>query len=66
MHILLVQAGWEEFDVTPTTINVLLVLHSELNDQWLALVAEVIKAGGKGVEAGVLAGLEAYMDKHSE
>lgn len=66
VHILLVQAGREELNVAPATVNVLLVLHSELDDQWLALVAEITKTGGKGVEAGVLAGLEAYMGKHNE
>lgn len=45
MHILLVQAGWEKLDVAPTTVDALLVLHRELDDQWLTLVAEVIKAG---------------------
>lgn len=66
MHILLVQPRWEELDVAPATVDALLVLHCELDDQWLALVAEVIKAGGEGVETGVLAGLEAYMGKHNE
>lgn len=45
MHVLLTQAGREEFDITPTTVNVLLVLHCELHHHRLAPVAERLKAG---------------------
>lgn len=45
MHAVLFQGGWEEFDVAPTTVDVLLVLHGKLDNQWLTLVAEVLKAG---------------------
>lgn len=45
MHVLLVEARGEQFNIASTTVNALLVLHSELNDQRPARVAEVIKAG---------------------
>ena len=45
MHIFLVEVRWEQFDVSTTTVNALFMFHSELNDQRLALVAEVIKTG---------------------
>lgn len=44
MHVLLVQARGEEFNVASTTVNVLLMFHGELDDQSLALVVEVIKS----------------------
>lgn len=60
MHAFLVQARREEFDVSSTTVNVLLVFHSKLDDERLALVADVIKTGRQRVEAGVLAGLKTW------
>lgn len=43
VHVLLVQVRREEFDVAATTVDFLLVLHGELDDQRFALVAEVVK-----------------------
>lgn len=58
MHVLLVEAGGEQLDVASATVDALLVLHGELDDQRLALVAEVIETGRQGVETGVLARLK--------
>lgn len=58
MHVLLVEARGKQFNVASTTVNALLMFHRELDDQRLALVAEVIETGGQGVEAGVLARLQ--------
>lgn len=44
VHVLLVQVRREEFDVAAAAVDLLLVLDGELDDQGLALVAEVIKA----------------------
>lgn len=60
MHFALVQVGGEDLDVASSTVNLLLVLDGELDDQCLPLVAEGRKAGRQGVEAGVLAGLETW------
>lgn len=58
MHVLLVQVRREEFDVAAATVDFLLVLDGELDDQRLASVTEVIKTGRHGVETGVLARLQ--------
>lgn len=58
MHVLLVEVGREQFDVATTTVDALLVFYGELDDQRLALVAEVIETGRQSVEAGVLARLQ--------
>lgn len=58
MHVLLVEAGREELDIATTTVNVLLMLHCELHHQCLVPVAERLKAGGDGVEPGILACLD--------
>lgn len=43
MHVLLVQVRGEELDVAAATVDFLLVLHGELDDERLPLVAEVVK-----------------------
>lgn len=43
VHVLLVQARREEFDVAATAVNFLLVLNGELDDERFALVAEVVE-----------------------
>ena len=49
----------EELGVVVTAVNVLLVLHRELDDEGLALVAEGLgELGRDGVETGILAGVE--------
>lgn len=58
MHVILVEVRGEDLDVTASAVDLLLVLDGELDDQRLPLVAERIKAGGQGIETGVLAGLE--------
>lgn len=45
MHVLLVEVGGEQLDVASTAVDALLMLHSELDDERLALVAEVLKTG---------------------
>lgn len=45
MHILLVEAGGEQFNVTSTTVDALLMFDCELNHQRLAMVAEVTETG---------------------
>lgn len=58
MHSLLVELRREEFDVSTATVNALLMLHTELDDEWLAQVAEVIKTCRHGIETGILARLQ--------
>lgn len=58
MHVLLVEFRGEQFDVSSSTVDALLVFHGELDDQRLTLVAEVIKPGRRGVEVGILARLQ--------
>lgn len=58
MHVALVEVSGEDLDVAASTVDLLLVLDGELNYKWLPLVAKGLKAGGQGIEAGVLAGLQ--------
>ena len=57
VQITLVDIRGEDLDVATSTVNLLLMLDSELNDQGLSLIAKGLKAGRRGVEVGVLAGL---------
>lgn len=45
MHVALVEVRGEDLDVAASTVNLLLVLDSELNDQGISLVAKGLKAG---------------------
>lgn len=61
VHVLLAQASWEELDVAPAAVDVLLVLHRELHHQRLVAVAEGLEARREGVETGVLARLDPFV-----
>jgi len=55
----LVESRGDKLDVATTTVEALLVLDGELEDEVLALVGEGgLDLAGNGVEAGVLGGLE--------
>lgn len=60
MHVCLVEVSGEQLDVASPAVDVLLVLHSELDHQGLSLVAEGLKASRRRVEVGILAGLETW------
>lgn len=60
MHVCLVEVRGEQLDVASPAVDVLLVLHSELDHQGLSLVAEGLKASRRRVEVGILAGLETW------
>ena len=57
MHIGLVQRAVEQLDVSTVAIDVLLVLHGELNHHRLVHIGEWFELGGHSVELGILAGL---------
>ena len=59
MHVLGFQAAVEQLGVAAAAVNVLLVLDGELEDQRLFAVGEGLELGGRGVELGVLARLDA-------
>ena len=46
MEILLIDIAAKNFDVTTPTIDVLLVLDSELNDERLIDIADLVKLSG--------------------
>ncbi len=58
MHVLLVHTTIKELDISTSAVNVLLVLHRELDDQRLVLVGDRGVLGRDGVELGILRGLE--------
>lgn len=58
MHIILLQAAVKQFHVATTTVNVLFMLHSELKDKRLVLVAEGLELSRKTIESGILGGLK--------
>ena len=58
VHIFLVKVAVENFDVATTTVNLLFMFHSKLNDQSLALVAELIEFCRDSIEPGILGSLE--------
>lgn len=45
MHFILFHVRGEQFDVASATVNALLMFYSQLEDERLALVAEVVKTG---------------------
>lgn len=54
VHVLLVKLAVEDLDVTTSTVNVLFVLHSKLDNQRLVLVAERLEFLGNGVKPCIL------------
>lgn len=58
MHVLLVEAAVKDLKVSTTTVDVLFVLHGELDDQRLVLVWEGREFVGESVEAGILGSLK--------
>lgn len=58
VQVLLVEVGRVELDVATAAVDLLLVLHCELNDQRLALVRERLEFGRDAVEARVLRRLD--------
>jgi hypothetical protein len=61
VHVLLVERAVKDLGVAAAAVDVLLVLHCELDDQWLVLVRELLEVLRQGVELGVLAGLDALV-----
>ena len=62
VHCRLVLVRTEDFDVAAAAIDVLLVLHLELNDEWLAFVAERLEFRRDPVETSVLRSLQTLVD----
>lgn len=60
VHLRLVQVRGEDFDVAAAAVDVLLVLHRELDHQRFTFIAEGVEATGRGVEPGVLSRLETF------
>lgn len=58
MHFLLLEAWWEKLNVASSTVYALLMFHCELHNQWLVLIAEVLKPRWDGIEVSILAGLK--------
>jgi hypothetical protein len=54
VHVLLVQFAVENLEVATSAVNVLFVLHRELDDKRLVFVGEGSEFVGESVEAGIL------------
>merc|ERR1719206_1243817 len=58
VHVSLIKLTVEQLDVSTTTVNVLLVLNSELDDEGFVHIREGLELGREGVKLGILAGLD--------
>ena len=65
VHVLGVQTGRDQLDVASAAVDVLFVLHLELNHQILPLVAERVELGGDRVEPGILGRLDSCKGKQN-
>lgn len=65
MHISLIKGRREDLDIATTAIDLLLVLHRELDYERLALITDRIEPGRECIKAGILAGLKAWKCKTS-
>ena len=65
MHVTLVQVRGKDLYVSTSTVDLLLMLDSELDDQGLSLIAKGLKTGRQSIKAGILAGLNTYMGVNS-
>jgi len=55
MHTLLVNVAGEQLNIATTTVNFLLMLHTELHNQCLSFIAEwLVKLGRDGIETCIL------------
>ena len=62
VHVLLVEVAVEHLDVAAAAVDVLLVLHRELDDERLAVRRRLLgELGGERVELGVLRRLDALV-----
>lgn len=59
VHVGLVEISREDFNVSASAVDLLLVFDGELDHQRFALVAEGLEAGRGGVETGILTALQA-------
>jgi len=64
VHLCWLKFAVKDLGVATTTVNVLLVLDRELDDQGLALVAEGLELAGEGVEASIFRGLKTCNTKN--
>lgn len=60
MHVALVKVNRENLHIATTTVNLLLMLHGELDDQALSFIVKGRKLCRHGIEAGILAGLDTW------
>lgn len=58
MHVLLIETAVKDFKVATAAIDVLFMLHGELDDERLVFVAKRSEFVGKSIEASVLRCLE--------
>jgi hypothetical protein len=58
IEVLLVNIAWEDLDVSTSAVNLLLVLHSVLENEVLLLVGERGELSSVGIKASVLGGLD--------
>lgn len=62
VKVLLIEVRGIELGIATSTVNVLLVLHRELQNQGLSLVADgFIELGRDGVESSIFAGLNSLV-----
>lgn len=59
----LVNGAGQDLDVATTAVDLLLVLDGILDDELLALVAELGELGGDLVEAGILRGVQTWQEE---
>lgn len=57
-HMLVLPNSVPYLDIATSAVNLLLVLHCELDHQGLPFIGELVKCSGGGVEFSVLSGLE--------
>jgi len=58
MHVFLSKIAVKKLDISTTTVNILLMFNSELNDQWGISAAQGLEFCGQSVEAGILGSLD--------
>ncbi len=58
VHVLRVKGTVKQLDVSTPTVNILLMLHRELENERLLLIRELWELGGNGVEVGILRSLD--------
>lgn len=65
VHVSLVQISREDFNITTSAVDLLLMFYRELNHQSFTFIAERLELTGESIKSGILACLKTWNEQKS-